>query len=186
MTKNRSFKDCAKIVLWLSTAGNENPDTPKTHSSASNFHKYHSDTPRQPPDTPKTPPRHIQRTQDANRPQETQTDSPKNPNLLPGAVWICLLVSVGFCWRLLLSIGVLCSLDMSWGVLGVSGGCLGVVCGYLSDIYGNWRRTNVFWGYLGSRSLQFWAITLFWHSPERSNFLSPDYTETIKYQNVRI
>ena len=183
MTKNRSFQDFAKIVLWLSTAGNENPDTPKTHSSASNFHKYHSDTPRQPPDTPKTPPRHIQRTQDANRHKQTPPETPIYCQVLFEYVCWCLLASVGICCCLLASCVLWICLG---GVLGVSGGCLGDIWGYLSDIYGNWRRWNVFWGYLGSHSLQYGAITLFWQSPERSNFLSPDYTETIKYQNVRI
>ena len=68
-------------------------------------------------------------------------------------VWGCLLASVE----------ILSSLEMSWG-------CLGGVLGYLSGIHGNLRRSDVFGGYLGSPSLQYGAVTLFWHSPERRDF----------------
>ena len=49
------------MVLWLHTAETENPDTPQTHPSASDFHEYHSDTPTHPQytpqlDIPQTPP----------------------------------------------------------------------------------------------------------------------------------
>ena len=40
------------------------------------------------------------------------------------------------------------------------------------------------WGYLASQSLQYGAVTLFWHSPEKAHFFSFDHTETSKYQNV--
>ena len=33
---------CAKIVFWLHTVRNKNPDTPQTHPSASDFHECHS------------------------------------------------------------------------------------------------------------------------------------------------
>ena len=52
----------------------------------------------------------------------------------------------------------------------MSGGCLGVSEGYLSGIHRNWRRSDVFGGYVGSQSLQYGAKTLFRHSPERHNF----------------
>ena len=39
---------------------------------------------------------------------------------------------------------------------------------------------------LGSHPLQYGAVTLFWHRPERHHFFSPDHTETSKYQNVHI
>ena len=42
----------------------------------------------------------------------------------------------------------------------------------------------MFLGYLGSQSLQYGAVTLFWHSPERTIFFSSDHAETSKYQNV--
>ena len=44
----------------------------------------------------------------------------------------------------------------------------------------------MFLGYLGSQSLQYGAVTLFWHSPERPIFFSSDHTETSKYQNVHM
>ena len=40
------------------------------------------------------------------------------------------------------------------------------------------------WGYMASQSLQYGAVTLFWHSPEKAHFFSFDHTETSKYQNV--
>ena len=72
--------------------------------------------------------------------------------------------------------------DIWW----VSGGCLVGVWGYLSSIHGHRRRSDVFGGYLGSQSLQFGALTLFWQSPERPIFFSSDLTETSKYQNVHM
>ena len=48
------------------------------------------------------------------------------------------------------------------------------------------RRLDVFVGYLGSQSLKYGAITLFWQNPERHNFSSPGHIETSKYQNVHI
>ena len=150
VTKNRSFQDCAKIVLWLSTAGIENPGTPKTHSSASNFHKYHPDTPRHlqatprnPQDTPKAYPENTRR-------QQTPIDTNRQPQKPQSTARCCVNMSVGVCWLLLASAVVYWCLVFSGHVSGVSWGCLGVVWGYLSDIYGNWRRWNVFWGYLGS------------------------------------
>ena len=139
-----------------------------------------------PPDNPQTPLRHPQ---GISREHKTPTDPKRHKQTAPKTPIYCQVLFEYVCWCLLASVGVCCCLLAScvlWICLGVSWGCLGVVWGYLSDIYGNWRRWNVFWGYLGSHSLQYWAITLFWHSPERSDFLSPDYTETIKYQNVRI
>ena len=47
---------------------------------------------------------------------------------------------------------------------------MGGVWGYLSGIHGNLRRLDVFGGYLGSPSLQYGAVTIFWHSPERHDF----------------
>ena len=60
----------AKIVLWLRTARTKNPDTPKTHLSASDFPKYHSDTSRHRPNIPQTSPGHMkcqQTTADNNK-----------------------------------------------------------------------------------------------------------------------
>ena len=72
----------------------------------------------------------------------------------------CLVVSVGVCWCLL----VCC---VPWRCHGV---VWGVSEGYLSGIHRNWRRSDVFGGYVGSQSLQYGAKTLFRHSPERHNF----------------
>ena len=52
LTENRTIQGCAKIVFSLHTARIENPYTPQTYSSASNFDEYHSDTPRHPPNIP--------------------------------------------------------------------------------------------------------------------------------------
>ena len=90
--KSCAFQSCAKIVLRLQTAGTENPDTPQTHPSASDFHEYHSDTPRYPPDIPQTPPRHLQGARDANRQQQTPTDTARCTQT----------ASVVVCWHLLL------------------------------------------------------------------------------------
>ena len=83
--KSWAFQGFAKIVLWLCTARTDNPDTPQTHLSASDFHKYHSDTIRHPQYTSQTPPRHLRRTQGASRHQQTQADSPGHPKTLPVA-----------------------------------------------------------------------------------------------------
>ena len=82
--------------------------------------------------------------------------------------WQRLGVSWAVCLCLLISVGVLCSLELSWGYLG---GCMGGVWWYLSGIYGNWGRPNVFGGYLGYQSLQYGAITLYWYRPEKPNYL---------------
>ena len=97
-------------------------------------------------------------------------------------------MSGGVGWRLLSSVGMSCSLEMS----GVSVGYLGGVCGiswdvwrYLSGIHGIRRCLDVFGGYLGlgPHSLQYGAKTLFWHIAKRHDSLSPDHTETLRYQN---
>ena len=105
---------------------------------------------------------------DDNRRQQTPPDVLKQHLSVSFGVWGCLFVSVVVCWHLLLP-G-----DVWW----VSGGCLVGVWGCLSDIHGNRRHSDVFGGYLGSQSLQYGATTLFWHSHERHDLFSPDYTET--------
>ena len=85
---------------------------------------------------------------------------------------------------LLLSVGALCSLEISGECL--SRGCLVGVWGYLSGIHGHWRRSDAFGGYLASQSLQYGAVTLFWHSLEKPIFFSSDHTETSKYQNAHM
>ena len=160
VNKSYAFLGCANIMLQLHTVRNENLITPQTHLSASSFHEYHSDTPRYPPDIPHTP-------QDISREHKIPTKGNRHqqslPDLLKQHLSGCLGVSIGVCWRLLASVEILSSLEMSWG-------CLGGVLGYLSGIHGNLRRSDVFGGYLGSPSLQYGAVTLFWHSLERRDF----------------
>ena len=130
MRKKWAFPGCAKIVLRLHTARTEKPDTPQTHPSASDFHEYHSDTPRHPPDIPQTPTKYIQRARDANRRQQTPTDTAIHTQTAPVSVLGFLKPSLCVCWCLLLSVGALCSLEMSWGAWGVlwrAYGCLLVV-----------------------------------------------------------
>ena len=102
---------CAKIVLSLHTARTENPYNPQTYSSASNFHKYHSDTPRHPSDSSQAPPdipgEHEMPT-DINRCQETLPDFLKQHLSVSWGVWRCLLAYVG----------MLCSTVMLWGYRG--------------------------------------------------------------------
>ena len=76
------------------------------------------------------------------------------------STFLCHGVSGGVCWCLL----VCC---VPWRCHGV---VWGVSEGYLSGIHRNWRRSDVFGGYVGSQSLQYGAKTLFRHSPERHNF----------------
>ena len=133
MRKKWAFPGCAKIVLRLHTARTEKPDTPQTHPSASDVHEYHSDTPRHPPDIPQTPTRYHQGARDANRRQQTPTDTAIHTQTAPVSVLWSLKMSLFVCWRLLLCVGALCSLEMSWGCMG------GVVEGiwvYLSGTFG--------------------------------------------------
>ena len=67
--------------------------------------------------------------------------------------------------------------------LGVFGGCLGVSEGYLSGIYGIWRRSDVVGGYVGSQSLQYGAKTLFRHSPVRHNFC---HLTILRHWNIKM
>ena len=113
-------------MLRLHNARTENPVTPQTHLSASSFHEYHSDTSRHPPDIPQTPLRHLQGTQDVNRRQNAPTDTSRHTQTAPVSVRGCLGVSVGVCWRLWSSVDILIFLEMSWGVWGMSRGCLWV------------------------------------------------------------
>ena len=68
------------------------------------------------------------------------------------------------------------AISLSWG-------CLGVSEGYLRDIYKNWRRSNVFWGYVGSQSFQYGAKSLFRHSPERQNFF---HQTLLRHSNIKM
>ena len=131
MKKVGLFRVLPKIVLWRRTARTDNPDTPQTHLTASDFHKYHSDTIRHPQYTSQTPPRHLRRTQGASRHQQTQTDASRRQQTYSKSSWQCLGLSEAVCLCLLVSVGVLCSLELSWGYLGGDGGCLMVSKWYL-------------------------------------------------------
>ena len=94
------------------------PRYSQTNPRASYFHEYHSDTPRHPPDIPQTPTRHLQGAGDANRQQQTPPDKNRQPQTPKDTDKCCLSTSGGVCWRLLLSVGIACSLGMSRGCLG--------------------------------------------------------------------
>ena len=91
LTENRTIQGCAKIVFSLHTARIENPYTPQTYSSASNFHEYHSDTPRHPSDSSQTPPRYPLGTWNANRQQQM----PRNTARLSQTAPVSFLGSLG-------------------------------------------------------------------------------------------
>ena len=101
---------------------------PGQHCAIAYFQKgpYHSETHRHPPDIPQIPTRHLQRAGDANRQQQTPPDTNRQPQTPKDTDKCCLSTSGGVCWRLLSSVGISCSLEMSGGCLGdvwwVSGG----------------------------------------------------------------
>ena len=116
-----SFQGCDKIVLRLHTAGTENPDTPK-HIRAPlismNTIQIPPDTHQTPPIHPQTPSRHLQGAGNVNRRQQTPTDTARCTQTALVSVFGCLGLSVCVWWRLLLSVGISCSLEMSVGCLG--------------------------------------------------------------------
>ena len=146
-------------MLQLHTVRNENLITPK-HIWAL---PVSMNTTQIPPDTPQTSPIHPKTSPGStkyqpmatgtNRACQTYSNSTCQCSRVSGGVWEC---SFGVCWRLL-------KFWVLWR-------CLGGVLGYLSGIHGNLRRWDVFGGYLGSPSLQYGAVTLFWHSPDRHDF----------------
>ena len=156
------FRGCENIVLRLHTAGTENPDTPK-HIWAPSISMNNIQIP---PGTHQTPPSYPL---DISREQETPTDNKWPQQTLPdvikqhfsvfSGVWGCLFVSGGVCCCLLAS-------PAPWrcmvGVWGMSGESLGV-----SEWY-SWKSEGLgcVWGYLGSQSLQYGAVTPLCHNPE--------------------
>ena len=142
VTKSLTFQDFVRLVFWLHTARTENPDNPQTHPSTSDLNECHSrcpqTPPRHPPDTPKASPANItcqQTPTDANRHCQT-------PKITDSAVWVCLVVSVGVCCRLLA-----CCVPWSClgGVWGMSGWCLGVFWVVLMEIGGARMRFGCIW-----------------------------------------
>ena len=130
MNKSHAFQGCSKIVFWLHTVRNGNPDTPPRNPSASDFHNFHPgclwvsgpDTHRHPPDILQAPPetpRHLQGTQNAIRRQQMQTDTPTGVRqTLFDTDRCCLSMSGSVCWCLLSSVNILCSLEMAGRCLG--------------------------------------------------------------------
>ena len=179
LTENRTIQGCAKIVFSLYTARIENPYTPQTYSSASNFHEYHSDTPRHPSDSSQTPPRYPLGTWNANRQQQMPRNTARLSQTAPVSFLGSLAVSVGVCWHLLA-----CHVPQRCcGVIRrMFGGCLG------EAELNSWKSEahKCVLGGMGSQSLQYGVKTLCWHSLEWYGFLSTDHTETSKYQNRRI
>ena len=112
--------------------------------------------------------------------QQTTTDAKGHCQTYSNSIWHCLWVSGSVCWRLL-------AFCVRWRchklVLGMSGGVWGISEGYLRDIYKNWRRSNVFWGYVGSQSFQYGAKSLFRHSPERQNFF---HLTLVRHWNIKM
>ena len=168
LAKNRTIQGCAKIVFSLYTARIENPYTPQTYSRASNFHEYHSDTPRHPSGSSQTSPdipRENEMSTDNKRCQETLPDFLKQHLSVSWVLWGCLLASVGVCWHFM----------FHRDAMGLSGECLGGVWVNLSWIHGNWRCTDTFGGYMGSQSLQYGVKTHLLLSFERHDFLSTNH-----------
>ena len=131
-------------------------------------------------DTTQTFPRDPQTAPGNTTCQRTTTEVNRHHQTSSNSTCKCLLVSSGVCWCLLVSFGVYWCLLASFGVcwpvmfpghaLGASGGC-------------KWK-SDAFGVYLGSQSLQHGAKILIWQTPERCDFLSPDHTETFRYQNL--
>ena len=71
-------------------------------------------------------------------------------------------------------------MEMSRGCLGVSGGVSGG-CQRVSECY-FWKLEALRCG-LGSQPLQYGAITLFWHSPERHDFF---HLTIVRPQNIKM
>ena len=177
--KSFAFQDCAWIVILLHTERTENPHTPKTHSSASNFCKYPSDIPQISLRHPQTSPRQAygissehKTLTDANRHRQTPKDNAR----------CCLSMSGSVPWHLLSSVGMSCSLETSGVVWGVSGGCLGDIWVVFMEIGGAWMCLGGIW-VLSPFSMEqnHYSGTVL-----KGKTFSPDPTETLKYQNGRI
>ena len=74
--------------------------------------------------------------------------------------------------------------------MAMSRGCLGDVLGCLRGVWGCLRVSECyFWKsealrcVLGSQPLQYGAITLFWHSPERHDFF---HLTIVRPQNIKM
>ena len=112
-------------MLWLHTARAKNPERTQipnqTHLSTSDSYEYH-------PDISWTPSRHLQGTRDANRWQQTPTETKSKPETPQDTDGCCLSMSGSVSWRLLVSF-------YSWRWQGGVGGTCGGVWGVLEGIW---------------------------------------------------
>ena len=128
-----------------------------------------------PPDTPQTSPRHPS---DMSRELKMSTDNNTRQQTPPVILQQHLSVSEGVwgvCWRLLSSVDILPSLEMSWGVWGMSEGCLWVFEWY------SWKSEMLecVWGVSGSSILAVWSCNTTLAQPWKAQFFSPDHTEAL-------
>ena len=105
--------------------------------------------------------------------QQMPRDSARHTQTTPVSVLGCLAVSVFVCWHVVLPGDAMGCLGDVWGVSE----------GYLSGIHRNWRRSDVFGGYVGSQSLQYGTKTLFRCSPERQNFC---HLTILRHWNIKM
>ena len=132
--------------------------------------RHPSDTPTRPPDTPLSPPW-------IKRHQQTPTDTARHTQTAPVSVWGCLLASFVICCRLLSSVDILSSMEMSGGVFR---GCLGVSEGY------SWKLEALrrVWGVTGIPVLTVWSRNIILAQPWNAQLFLLDQTKASKYQNV--
>jgi len=133
--------------------------------------------PRHHTDIPKATPRHLQGSQDVNRRQNAPTETSRHTQTAPVSVWGCLLASFVICCRLLSSVDILSSMEMSGGVFR---GCLGVSEGY------SWKLEALrrVWGVTGIPVLTVWSRNIILAQPWNAQLFLLDQTKGSKYQNV--
>ena len=83
-------------MFSLHTGRTENPHTPQTHPSASNFYEYHSDILQTPPRQPRGISKEHNIPTDTNRHHQTPQDTERCCLSMSG---ICPLASVVVCWH---------------------------------------------------------------------------------------
>ena len=129
------------------TVRTENPHTPQTHPSASNFYEYHSDILQTPPRQPRGISKEHNIPTDTNRHKQTQTDTSRHRQVLFEYVWH---LSLGICCRLL-------ACHVPRRRLGVSGGCLGGVWGISEWYLWKLEALGCAWGVCGFSVLKVWS-----------------------------
>ena len=130
-----------------------------------------------PPDTPQTSPKNPS---DISRELKMSTDDNMRQQTPPDILKQHLSVSEGVWWCLLPSVDILISLEMSWGVWGMSRGCLWVF------EWHSWKSEvlRCVWGVSGFSVLAVCSCSTTLAQPWKAHICSPDHTETSKYQNV--